>query len=581
MKAATPTQSAWVHALLVPGPTRTVAAFVALVALYSNAHVTNRFESFDNLAFSASAEVFPAWSTPDARMMLFYHLNRFVFHAVDSLGLNLGVHTVLCFLGAMFAAGSVLLVYRFLKYTFKLSEAASVAGAATLGSMYGFLRYANEIEVYIGAIFVTLLCLNLLFHELGKGRLNIGRAALLGMASGLAVTYYQPIAFALFFAPAVVFLYRRWLIQYVAYGAAGVATFLVCAIAANWVELGHAPNVAAFLDFMMERSDEFTPPGLTLVSFVKAAQAILHDIFSLNWLYAMPGMEDRIRQFQPQHYYYAEEIFFAARHYGLIWVAVATFAAAVAWSLYLIVAAIRSGRHRPIDVNAVFLITWFVFAAMANLALNPGERETWIVSLSAIAMLIAIFVYEPLRERPRALAVMVGLLLLHNLVGGIGMYRNEKGDLFAGRTEWIRHNGNRDDWVLTTGAGEDWFNKMRILRYPIAHKQGSRLEDEFFKFMYFNGDKATVQHWRYGAPTLVSANEMLNMLKHEGNRVLIMEPVLDPRPLPPRLEGANEYEKLVAFANFLKPYATVIDDGPYGKTYEIDKAHLPASLPGY
>src|SRR5690606_8442981 len=108
------------------------------------------------------------WSNPDARMLLLYRINRIAFRLADGINLGLDVYTVLGFLGAVFSAGSVVLLYRLLKKPFMLTETASIAGALTLAFSYGFLRYANEAEVYAGATFFTLLCLHLLFRCIDK-----------------------------------------------------------------------------------------------------------------------------------------------------------------------------------------------------------------------------------------------------------------------------------------------------------------------------------------------------------------------------------------------------------------------------
>ncbi|WP_072394776.1 hypothetical protein [Hyphomicrobium sp. CS1GBMeth3] len=554
-------------------------AFSLLVLFFLMTKVSNRVEAVDTLTFSADAEVASFWSNPDSRMLLFYRINRAAVQAAESLGLQLDVYIVLGALGAIFAAGSVLLLYRLLRTELDLSGPTSVFGALTLAFSYGFLRYATEVEVYIGATFLTLLCLNLLFHYLDRPPLRVSQAILLGAASGVAVTYYQPTAFPLFFAATLLFLHKRYFLQFLAYGATGVGVYLLSVVLALWGELGRFPEMTELSGLLVARSDEFFPPEIGVLSFAKAGLAILHDFLSLMPFYALPGAEELIKRLVPQHHYFAEDFFFATRNYGAIWIAVATFVAALVWFAYLVVRAIFAKERRPLDIKVAFVFLWFAIVVAANIKLNPAEREVWITSLPAIAILVAVFIYEPLKTRPRALAVMVALVLSHNLIGGIAIYRNPDGDLYASRTSWIREHGERGDWLIRTGFPGDRWNKMKILRYPIAHKPEPDISDQFFNFMFFGGDRANREKWGYSPDELISPDEMLRLLKTTGNRVFAPEAVIDPKPLPPRADRDEVYARLVAFGAFLKGYAKVVDDGPLGKTYEIDKARLPDTLP--
>lgn len=551
---------------------RAIAAFCLLVVFFFMAGVTNRSEAIDSLRFSADAETAPFWSNPDARMMLFYRVNRIVFRAVDSLGLGLGVHTVLGWLGSIFAAGAVLLQYRLLRVAFRLSTTASIAGALTLAVSYGFLRYANEVEVYSGSAFLILLCLNLLFHGLEKAPIKASQAAALGVASGLAVAYYQPIAFPLFWAAAVLFLYRRYFVQYLAYGAAGVGVYAVCVVTALWAEYGHAPSIREAMDLVLSRTQEFGPPAFGIASLAKGALSTLHDFASLTWLYGFPWVEEFIQRAMPYHYFQSEKVFFAARNYGFAWLAAGTFSAVVAWLAYLAIAAVREKHNRPIDINSVFLLAWLAFASVPSLVLNPSEAEVWILCLLPIAALMAVFVYEPLRARPWKLAVMIALLLAHNIVGGIAAFRSEKGDVYAGRTSWVRENGERGDWLLTPHV---WQGGLRVLMYPIARKPDRHLKDQFFNFIVLSNDTAVMKRW--GNDAVLSADEVLRTLKTSSGRIFALDSPTYPWPL---LRSKNSDETFLRLGNLLKAHARVVDTRSGGTTYEIDRSGLPDSLPG-
>ncbi len=567
------------HPILSLDRTRRVALFCFLVLFYFTSGVTNRVESVDTLAFSADAEVTPFWHNHDARLLLFYRLNRAVYRTLDFLGLDWGVYAVLGLLGSLFAAGSVLLLYRLFRSAFELSKPASIAGSATLAFSYGFLRYANEVEVYIGAIFLTLLCVNLIFFYIRQPSLTATRCLLLGALSGIAVGYYQPIALALFFAATVLFVNRRYYVQYLAYGAAGVGTYLLILALSLGGASGRIPTPHDIRALIFARSSEFDPPVFGASSLVKAGAAILHDFTSIISLYGLPGVDTMLAQKMPYHHYYAESIFFAARNYPLSSAAVVTFILAMAWFTFMISAAIMRKERRPLDAAITFAFAWLILAGAVNIILNPAEREVWILSLVPATIIITAFVFEPLRDRPSYLAATALILLLHNIIGGLGIFWNDKGDLFASRSAWIRANADQGDWILTTGEKSDWFDRMRILRYPIARRQSHRTEDPFLNFMYFDGQNAFVQRWHVGAYVALTPKEMLLKLKTTGGRVFALDATVSPRPLPQRIDVDGASEQLASFGRFLRAYATVVADGPTGKTFEIDKTKLPSSFP--
>lgn len=546
--------------------------FCLLCAFYFAVGVTNRSEAMDSLFFAADAEVAPFWTNHDARMMLYYLVNRTVVRASAGLGFDLDVYTVLGLLGSAFAAGSVILLYRVLNSAYRLTAISSAAGAATLGFSYGFMRYANEAEVYIGAIFLTLVCLSWLFHVLAKPSLTPSQATLLGVIGGIAVTYYQPVALALFFAGAILFIARGYIFQYLAYGAAGVLTYVSLLVLALWAERGHEPAVADLGALLLSRSDEFDPPPFGLTTFLKAAMAGLHDVFSTTSLYAVSALEHVFRA-HIVTYFQVDDLFFAANNYPLGGAAIATFCLALGWFSYLCVSALRQRRWPELDSHIVFAFAWLLLASLVNIILNPGEKEVWIIALVPVTILISACIYSPLAAKPWRLGVMVAILLAHNLIGGLLIFRNDAGDRYGLKTAWLRQNSAKGDWLLSTTEMNNWYN-LKILRYPFSGQTNVNASAPFLNFMYYNGIDAAVQRWPASRDLRIDPSKILQALKQTKSRVFVFESVLDPVPVP-AVYKAVQFEKLVAFGNMLKPYATVVADGPVGKTFEIDMGRLP------
>jgi hypothetical protein len=115
---------------------------------------------------------------------------------------------------------------------------------------------------------------------------------------------------------------------------------------------------------------------------------------------------------------------------------------------------------------------------------------------------------------------------------------------------------------------------MRILRYPITHDSNGGVRDPYFNFMYFDGNYGVVQQWHAGAYKRLAVSDLIKTLGETGTRVFVFESALYPKELPSALDAGNHTEGLKSFAKFLQPYATIVADGPGGKTYQIDVERL-------
>lgn len=551
--------------------------FCLLAAFYFATGVSNRAEAMDSLFFAADAEVSSFWTNHDGRMLLFYWLNRATVRASAGLGLDVNVYTLLGLLGSIFAAASVILFYKILRNGFRLAVAPSIAGAATLGLSYGFMRYANEAEVYVGAIFMILVCLTFLFRWFSKPVQTISQATRLGLVGGVAVSYYQPVAIPLFLAAAVLFIARRSFLQYLIYCAAGMASYFSILTLALWGELSRMPSIVDVAALVMQRSEEFSPPPLGLATIFKAAAAVFADFLSTTPLYAV-GLFERVLKAHIVNYFQIEDLLFTAKNYPFNGLAIVTFCLALAWFVYLIAAVLRQRQWPALDGAIVFVFGWLSLMAVVNIMLNPGEREVWIVGLVPLTILISVFIYAPLASKPWRLGIMVALLGGHNLIGGLWMFRNEAADLYATKTAWLRQNAVRGDWLLTTLETNDWYHRKRIIRYPFSGGVQVDARNPFLNFMHFDGVEATHQRWPLFPDARLTGTKIFHVMKEAGGRVFVLEAALTPKPLPAHY-GANHREGLDDFASFLKPYAKVVADGPGGKTYQIDMEQLPAGFP--
>ena len=182
------------------------AVILLLVAFYWLTRPLNQSESYDSINYALFAENFSFGTAPDSRNVLFHMLNRALFVASEGLGLNLGALELISFVNIVCAALSLVLFARLMTKCYGVSQFAACCGAGFLGLAYGFWRYAGAAEVYVPSIFLTLVCVTLIFGYINGERQAWLKLIAAGVLSGLAVLYYQPHLITLFMATFVLFL---------------------------------------------------------------------------------------------------------------------------------------------------------------------------------------------------------------------------------------------------------------------------------------------------------------------------------------------------------------------------------------
>ena len=440
--------------------------FVLLAGFYLLTAAGNLGETDDVYAFAYRAEHFTLGHLSDPRLMLYHIAMRLLFLASQALGLDVSALVLMRAVSALSAAGALLLVLRIAYADLKVGLPAAFLTAAVLAVCYGFWRYAAEAEVYLPAILLILLVfrgLTRLSAEDGAGGLvtRLLAAAGWGAFAGASVLFYQPAVIPLFFAFPLLLTRRRDfapLCGYLLAGGAVVCAGYVIGFLAYWQG---APNLAGFISFLSQRSGEFIVPPLSLhtvvVSMIRAAFALGHDIVSANWIFAFDPVTDLIRRAFSNNVI-TEEIFLAKRAGALAMGAGVTLVLfAVAGAGLLIKARPFAGapgwRALVAERRVLTLLAWAAINGAIIGRLNPAGVEAWIVVLVPLCLLLGVFAIRPAVARggARWAVAFAAALFLHNAVGGMALVSDPAGEYDREKGAWVIAEAEPRDLVVIAG----------------------------------------------------------------------------------------------------------------------------------
>ncbi len=438
----------------------TAVLFLLLTAFYLLTAAGNISETDDVYAFAYRAENFPVDYISDPRLMLYHMAMRLLFLGQGMLGLEFSALSLMRGFSALCAAGSLLLLLRILVTDLKLPAPTALLAAAVLGISYGFWRYAAEAEVYIPAIFLILL----VFH--GLSRVAEGSAALpssllqltgWGAVAGLAVLLYQPSVVPLFFAFPLLLLTSLGRVFHVGvYGAAGVLVVLggyLLGFHAFWPD---PLSLTTFQAFLSQRAEEFIVPSFSLrtvvVSIIRSAFALSHDLASVNWIFAFDPIVSLIQQAFSNNVI-DEEVFLARRAGWLVYLPIVTALALIVILLRLLPVLWRPRLSFLKQRGFLVILLWTLINGAIIGRLNPAGLEAWIMVFPPLILLSAALVIEPCRRRGQA--VWVGafavVLFLHNAVGGMGLVWSADNEYERVKGAWVISEARPEDLVIVTG----------------------------------------------------------------------------------------------------------------------------------
>lgn len=439
---------------LAAGDLRTVIpAALVLVAFYGITAAHNLSETDDVYAFAYRAEHIPIDHVSDPRLLLYHVLMRLLYLASVGLGFPISALGLMRGVSAICAAMSLILVVRILVRDLKTDPVPAAIAAATLGVSYGFWRYAAEADVYVFAIMLCALVFHLLMRADARDGARWTAVVPIAVLSGVAVLFYQPNVIALFFAFPLLYLRRNRLSWLVAYGLVGTSVAFVgylVAFRAYWPE---PLSVESFVAFLSQRAHEFIVSPLSLrtfvVSVIKSGFAFSHDIVSANWLFGFEWVTRLIQRVFSNNVL-MEEVFLARRAGYWIYVPLLILPIMTAVLIRAIWVARPLPWHRLKERRLVLCVAWLVLSAAVIGRLNPAGIEAWIVVLLPLLLLTGPMLFEPAWRAGRGglMAVLVGLLLVHNAVGGMALVHSKENEFDRVKGAWVIAYGRSEDLIL-------------------------------------------------------------------------------------------------------------------------------------
>lgn len=434
-------------------------AFLLLVAFFLLTAAGNAGETDDVYAFAYRAENFALNYISDPRLMLYHMAMRLLYLANESLGLGFSALTLMRSFSALCAAASLLLLFRVLVADLNLARETALLATAVLGISYGFWRYAAEAEVYIPAIFLILL----VFHGLLHGQRKVEGAfsklpvfAVLGMLAGFTVLFYQPSVIPLFFAFPFLLLYRNRILQLGLYAAAGGGVVIAGYLAGFLAFWPDPLSLTSFQAFLSQRSGEFIVPAFSLktviVSMIRSAFSLSHDLASVNWIFAFDPVTKLIQQ-AFSYNVITEEIFLARRAGALVYLPIITLIGLALLALRIVVAAgwpaFALLGQRPFLV----ILIWVAINGAIIGRLNPAGLEAWIMVFPPLVMLFAGFLAEPCIRAGRCglIAAFTGVLFLHNAMGGMALVWSPANEYDRVVGAWAIAEAKPEDLVIING----------------------------------------------------------------------------------------------------------------------------------
>lgn len=536
------------------------AIFCVLLGFYAATRPLNHAESYDSINYALFAENFPLGTAPDPRNILFHAVNRVLFVCSDWLGLGIRALDLIVAVSLITGAASVVLFARLMKNGFGVSSFAAWTGAMFLGLSYGFWRYTGAAEVYVPSIFLILCSLTFIFKFLDDKDRSTRTLYAAGICSGLAVSYYQPNAIALFIAAFILFCSRSSFFSFIRYSVVGSMVVVAGIVASFMMINGGIPSPDDLFHFLSSRNHEFRGRPSIPVAVVKSVLAFGHDLYAAHWTRTLDPVRSTLDPLIPGCIYNFNVVVFAGKGIqyftaiaAVLLVPIAVLFVRLHWL------ASKKWKLSRSNLRTWFLLGWLILMVLVVGTIDAGSFEAWIPTLVPFAGLLTVWVFEPCYQlgKKRTLIALLVLTFCYNFFGGAMIWRNTQGDLFLHKTAWIRQELTEDDTVL---LNEFDYRMIDYLSYysdaRVVHLTGP--------------DRITISRSHPDIHS-ITVDEFIASHKKDGFRLFVMDDVLKP---PTEIKscryGEARFDAALELANRLNENAVLTDSGAFGKTFQIE-----------
>ena len=547
-----------------------LAIFAVAVAFYSLTRPLNHSESYDSINYALFAENFPLGTAPDSRNILFQVVTRIVFVVSQALGFDIRAIDLLVGISVVASSLSLILFARLMQNGFGVSSFAAWAGAAFMGVSYGFWRYSGGVEVYSPSIFLILCTLTLVFRFLNSdknrddnGSKEENKTSWLslyaaGVVAGIAVLFYQPNVIPLFVI-GVLFCFPFRFKALLLYPTT-IALMVMLGLVASYMAMHHdMPSFDGLVEYVTSRNIEFREPQPVHIAVVKMTLAFGHDVFSAHWTRTLDPVRSALDPLIPGCVYNFNVVVFAGKGIQYLTViAMVLFIPTLVLLGRLHWLAARQWKLSKPKTRTLFLFCWWASMTLVVGILDPGSFEAWIPALLPFTALLTVFVFEPCckQHRQKSLIVFLLLMMSYNFFGGVIIWRNNQGDYFYHKTAWARQHLTEEDTVLLNEFD------YRLIDYLSYYGKAKVVH-------LTDADSVTIAR---STPQIqvMPLEEFLSTFNCTTNRLFVLDNVLSPGPqIKECRNGLEKYESAVKLADRLKENVVLVDEGRFGKTYQV------------
>jgi hypothetical protein len=512
-------------------------AFLLLSAFYIVLAPENRVEADDAFWFASHVRDLQLVPLLRPRFLIFMPINSLIYRALTNIGVPISSYALMSLVSTISAVLTILLFARLLQRSFAVSRLGSVIAAGLLSVTYGFWRYAVEAEVYATAMLLTIASFSLVTWSCEeKQRQGTWWAAVSGLLSGVAVLFYQPNAIPLFLALPVLYLRRKHLPRLVSYLVVGSVTILGGYAAAY---LAVRPPALSFLGFVLSEA-----PTEVNANPLKTLFAFGSNILSANWIFGFDAVSRFLETSFPNQVI-VEEVYAAKTAGFLCFMPLLTLPAI----LIILLLLIRSlwqfrGFARPSREVLVILI-WLAIYFPILYKGSGTAPEAWIPILIPLTILVACYLVEPCLwlGRLRLLVAFTALVMLHNLLGGIGIIYSREGNYYAVKAQWVMKNTTSADLLLTGGS------------IPLTRYVG-----------YYTPARVVNVVWRSR-----EVNSAVEKAHREGGKLFAFDDTFNPSSAVVNTynEDPKDYAQIMLWLSGVEASGIKVFESPSGDTFQI------------
>jgi len=333
--------------------------------------------------------------------------------------------------------------------------AGAWAAAGLLASLYGFWRYAVDVEIVLPATALALAGVAVALSRRGERHPGFLVAGIL-LATGGILLHSANLVPLLGVVPYI--LWRRRGLRAALLHAVATALALALFYGLAWQALAPLRATGQEHEGLLQSG-----------TWIKAVIGAGHSLLSGSFLFAWPAFSDWMQRVFP--YRMLEEQIRIGRHTPALLrvLALATFPAALA-ALGLAAARViaatgirlreawqgwRQGRAKggvgEVLLEAAWL--WLLGAGLMTLLFEPGNPELWVWTQVPVALLfgrsVAVSPASPAWHRATVLVPL--LVALHNVVGGAALIQDRDGDYYVAQSAGLRVVASPGDRILTGG----------------------------------------------------------------------------------------------------------------------------------